>query len=209
VFERHGKIQRVVLGEFDSLTPASTNGEARADRVRAIAEAFRDAGVETEVSRDIRADLWRKFAFLASVAAVCGLTRSAIGAIRSTSLGRLLLERAIREVVAVGRVRGIPLRDDEVSHILDFCDSLPETNKPSLLRDLEAARPTEIDDLSGAVSRMASIVGLETPIHDMAVVAISLASSRSAYAVYSRIVGKPYLGITSGCPSPDKSPSLR
>jgi 2-dehydropantoate 2-reductase len=88
-----------------------------------------------------------------------------------------LLERAIREVVAVGRARGIPFGDEEVSTILDFCDSLPETNKPSLLRDLEASRPTEIDDLSGAVSRMASLVGLDAPIHDTAAVAITLASS--------------------------------
>lgn len=176
VFERHGKIQKIVVGEFDSLTPAT--GQARRDRLTVIADAFRQAGIETEVSSDIRTDLWRKFAFLAAVAAVCGLTRSAIGPVRSTQLGLVLLERAIQEVVAVGRARGIPFGDGEVSHILDFCDSLPEANKPSLLRDLEAGRLTEIDDLSGAVSRMASIVGLDTPIHDTAVVAIHLASSR-------------------------------
>lgn len=177
VFERHGKIQKIVVGELDSPTPAAPNGQARCDRVTVIADTFRQAGVETEVSSDIRTDLWRKFAFLAAVAAVCGLARSAIGPVRSIQLGRLLLERAIHEVIAVGRARGIPFGDDEVSRILNFCDSLPEKNKPSLLRDLEADRPTEINDLSGAVSRMARAVGLATPIHDTAVVAIGLATS--------------------------------
>ena len=130
------------------------------------------------MSSDIRTELWRKFAFLAPVAAVCGLARSPIGPVRATPLGRVLLERAIRAVIAVGRASGVLLGQDEVSHIPDFCDSLPETNKPSLLRDLEAGGPTEIDDLSGAFSRTARIVVIDTPIHDTAAIAISLASSR-------------------------------
>jgi 2-dehydropantoate 2-reductase len=90
-----------------------------------------------------------------------------------------LLQRAIAEVVAVAHARSINLADNEISRILEFCDSLPETNKPSLLRDLEAGRPTEIDDLSGAVSRMGRSLRIETPIHDTAFAAISLASKHS------------------------------
>lgn len=179
IFERHGKVQEVVLGELDPLETAPTDARERSARVRDIAESFRGAGVEARVSSDIRVDLWRKFAFLAPVAAVCGLARSAIGPVRVSASGRLLLERAIREVIRVGRTNGIPLDDDEVTSILAFCDSLPETNKPSLLRDLEAGRPTEIEDLSGAVSRLGRLVGIETPLHDIAAVAISLASTSS------------------------------
>jgi 2-dehydropantoate 2-reductase len=176
VFERHGKVQKVVVGEFeDSALP--TSNEGRSDRVRDIAKAFQKAGVETLVSNDIHTELWRKFAFLAAVAAVCGLTRAAIGPVRSTSMGRVILERAVREVIDVGEARGIRFADNEVSRIMNFCDSLPETNKPSLLRDLEAGRTTEVEDLSGAVSRMARMAGIDTPIHDTAAVAISLASS--------------------------------
>src|SRR5262249_14566551 len=149
----------------------------RSDQIKQIAEAFREAGVDARVSSDIRADLWRKFAFLTPVAAACGLARSPIGPIRATALGRLLLERGIRAGITVGRARGIALAEDEIARIMRFCDSLPETNKPSLLRDLEANRPTEIEDLSGAVSRMGRLVGIETPIHDTAVAAISVAST--------------------------------
>ena len=79
------------------------------------------------------------------------------------------------DVLAVGRARDIALAERDLSHS-EFCDSLPETNKPSLLRDLEAGRPTEIDDLSGAVSRMGRSLGVETPIHDTAFAAINLTS---------------------------------
>jgi ketopantoate reductase len=45
--------------------------------------------------------------------------------------------------------------------------------KPSFLLDLEAGGPTEIDDLSGAVSRLGRLAGVETPVHDVATAALS------------------------------------
>lgn len=177
-FECHAKVQQIVLGEIDAVEPTETDARTRAEGVQQIAEALRSAGIETQISTDIRAALWRKFAFIAPVAAACGLARSSIGPIRATPLGRLLLERGIREVIAVGRAHGICLaEEEEVRRILEFCDSLPETNKPSLLRDLEEGRRTEIEDLSGAVSRMGRLLGIETPIHDTAAAAIRVSTA--------------------------------
>jgi 2-dehydropantoate 2-reductase len=185
IFERRGKVQQVVLGEFTDPKLAQRKEQEPGGRVERIAEAFRRAGAEVRVSNDIRTDLWRKFAFIAPMAAACGLSRTSIGPIRTTSLGRLLLERGIREVISVGRAHGVPLGDEEVDRIMKFSDALPETNKPSLLVDLEAGRRTEIDDLSGAVSRMAREKGVQTPIHDTAVAAISAASAvASSSAVF-------------------------
>jgi hypothetical protein len=45
----------------------------------------------------------RKFAFADAVAAACGLARSPLGPIRAHTLGRILLQRAIREVVVAGK----------------------------------------------------------------------------------------------------------
>jgi 2-dehydropantoate 2-reductase len=176
VFERHGEVQQVVLGQFDRAAITPKDGRGRSEDVERIAGALREAGVDARVSSDIQVDLWRKFAFLTPLAAACGLARAPIGPIRATPLGRLLLERGIREVITVGRARGIAFADDEIARIMRFCDSLPGTNKPSLLRDLEANRPTEVEDLSGAVSKMGRLVGIETPIHDTAGAAISVAS---------------------------------
>jgi 2-dehydropantoate 2-reductase len=177
IFERRSPVQKVVIGEFRDLDLAGTNDQARTRRVEQIAQAFREVGADTEVSTDIRADIWRKFAFIASVAATCGLARSPLGPIRATPLGRLLLERAIREVVTVARARGIVLAGDEVDRIVKFCNTLPDALKPSLLLDLEARRRTEIDDLSGAVSRIGRLAGIETPIHDTANAALGVAQA--------------------------------
>jgi 2-dehydropantoate 2-reductase len=170
VFERRSPFQRVVLGELGESQPE------RKQRIDAIAQALREAGVDASVSADITADLWRKFAFIASMAAACGLSRTAIGPLRATPLGHRLIERAVREVISVARARRVALADDEAEHTIKTIDGLPEAMKPSLLIDLEAGRPTEIDDLSGAVSRLGKACGVETPVHDTAAAAIGVSA---------------------------------
>src|SRR5207249_11952124 len=72
----------------------------------------------TTLFRSILVDLWQKFGFITTLAAACGLARSPVGPLRGDPLGRRLLERAIREVVAVARSRGIPLPEDEVTRVM-------------------------------------------------------------------------------------------
>ena len=164
VVERRSPFQIVVVGELDA---------SISDRVDRIAGAFRDAGVDARASDHIEVELWQKFVFLAAVAAACGLARSAIGPLRADPLGRRLLQRAIDEIVAVARARGIGLPEGEAARVMGVIDGLPPGTKPSFLVDLEAGGPTELDILSGAVSRFADEARIATPIHDTAVVALS------------------------------------
>ena len=167
VVERRSAFQRVVVGEI------AGGGSDRAER---IAAAFRSAGADADVSLDIVSDLWRKFAFITPMAAACGLARSPVGEILASELGRLLVERAVREVLAVARARRIAVTDEDASKILSFIGSLPGGMKPSFLLDLELGGPTEIEDLCGAVSRLGRQAGVETPVNDTAAAALSVAT---------------------------------
>ncbi|HVT17755.1 MAG TPA: ketopantoate reductase family protein [Thermoanaerobaculia bacterium] len=164
--ERRSPFQRVVLGE----TAGGTS-----ERAERIAAAFRQAGVDCKVSDDIAVDIWRKFAFITAMAAACGLARSPVGPIRETPLGHLLIERAVGEVVAVARARGIALPGGAEEQIVRVIDSMPAAMKPSFLLDFESGGPTELDDLCGAVSRLARPAAVETPIHDTATAALGIA----------------------------------
>lgn len=164
VVERRSPFQRVIVGEFPK-------GASR--RAEGIATLFAAAGAEAHVSEDITLALWQKFIFLASIAAACGLTRLPVGPLRESPLGRRLLQRAVRETVAVGRARGVSLPEDEEQRVLNLINSLPATIQPSLLLDLQAGAPTEVAVLSGAISRFAEEGGLETPIHDLAAMALA------------------------------------
>jgi 2-dehydropantoate 2-reductase len=164
VVERRGAFQSVIIGELDGQTT---------DRVTRIAAAFRDAGADARVSNRIDVDLWQKFVFIASIAAACGLARAPIGVVRERPLGRRLLQRAVQEAVDLARARGIPLPGDETSQVVAAIDALPPGTKPSFLLDLEAGGPTELDVLSGAVSRYADAAGISVPIHDAVTAALA------------------------------------
>ncbi|MFL5556215.1 MAG: ketopantoate reductase family protein [Gemmatimonadaceae bacterium] len=157
IVERRGAFQSVIVGELDNRIT---------ERVKSIVTAFRDAGVDANTSNQIELDLWQKFVFIAAIAASCGLARTPIGPLRDRPLGRRLLQRAIQEVVDVARARGIPLAADETARVIGAIDALPPGTKPSFLLDIEAGGLTELDTLSGAVSRYAAAAGIQTPIHD-------------------------------------------
>ena len=165
IVERRGAFQSVIVGELDGRV---------SERVSRIAAAFRDAGVDARASDQIVMELWKKFVFIASMAAACGLARSPIGPVREIAYGRRLLERAVREVVDVASARGIALAQDEVAQVVGAIDGLPPGTKPSFLLDVEAGGQTELDVLSGAVSRYGEAAHVSTPVHDTATAVFSV-----------------------------------
>jgi 2-dehydropantoate 2-reductase len=164
VIERLSDFWIVVVGE---------RAGGASDRAERAAAVFREAGADARSSADIQVDLWRKFLFLAPFAAVCGLARTSIGPVREGELGALLIDRAVREVSAVARARGVALPEDAEQMVLKRIAELPGSMKPSFLLDLERGGPNELDILSGAVSRMGRASGVPTPIHDTAAAAFS------------------------------------
>jgi 2-dehydropantoate 2-reductase len=168
VITRKSDFRRIVVGE---------RGGGRSPRAEKIAAAFRDGGADARVSDDIAVDLWRKFLFLTTLAAACGLARAPVGAVREAPLGTELLDRAGREIAAVARARGVALPAGEEDKVLPTMAGLPANLKPSFLLDIERGGPNELDVLSGAVSRYGRSCGVPTPVHDTAVAALS-ASAR-------------------------------
>ena len=151
--------ERIVVGELDGQL---------SDRVMSLVEALRSAGIDSVATTNIVLELWRKFNMLCAMAAACGMARSDVGGIRDTALGHLLIERAVSEIAAVGRARGVPIPASQEADIMRGIDSLPATMRPSFLLDLERGGPTELDVLSGAVSRFGRDAHIATPVHDTA-----------------------------------------
>ena len=165
VVERRSTFRSIVLGEL---------GGGLSDRAVRIAEALRSAGIDARASEVIDVELWQKFVFITAMAAVCGLARTTIGPVRDAPGGRRLIARAVGEVVAVARARGVALPDDEAPRTCAYIDTLPVAMTPSFLVDLESGGRTELETLSGAVSRFAADLGIETPVHDTALAALGV-----------------------------------
>lgn len=152
-----GTSARLVFGELSGLlTP----------RLRAFHAACSKARIDAVVSTNILVDIWSKFSFLAALSGLTALTRKPIGVIRTDPDTRIMFQRAVEEVVALARAKGIHLRDDIIADNMKQVDSLPGKAGSSQLYDLTRGRRLELPWLSGAVSRLGRVAGVVTPVHD-------------------------------------------
>ena len=159
IIERLSKRDRFAVGELDG---------TMSTRAEAVAATLRSAGDEAVATREIVLELWMKFNMLCACAAACGMARSNLGTIRDTELGRLLIERAVREIAAVARAMRIPIPSNQEEEALARIAALPASLKPSFVLDVERGGPTELEVLSGAVSTFGKRTGVPTPVHDTA-----------------------------------------
>ena len=142
----------------------------------ARALAFRDAciaaGFNAEVLADIRRAQWEKFVGLATNAALTSLFRLPAGYLYNDPDIAALAHRAFAEVAAVGRASGIALADDSADRALAIHQSFPKTMYASMYHDLAKGKPMELDSLSGYIVRRGRALGVPTPVHEMAYLAL-------------------------------------
>ena len=150
--------------------PTITFGEPRGGmsaRVDEVAQALAVNGkVSAEPSADIRRELWQKFLFFSAVSGMSSVRRVTIGRLRSDPETRALLKSAIREAAAVGRAQGVGLEEGAEEKAMTFLDGVPGDGTSSMQRDFDAGRRTELEALSGYLSRSGGELGIPTPTHD-------------------------------------------
>ncbi|HEY6057979.1 MAG TPA: 2-dehydropantoate 2-reductase, partial [Candidatus Limnocylindrales bacterium] len=155
-FVRHtGGPARITFGELDG---------SRTPRLEAFLAACLHAGINAELSDDIRAALWTKFTFICAQAGLTAATRQPIGVIRETPLTWDLFCRVVSEVVSVARAAGVRLPDDIVERQLDVVRGLQPTAYSSLYDDMVAGRRMELEGLLGELVRRADREGIPTPV---------------------------------------------
>jgi len=154
VIHQTGTMQRIVLGEYDGTKSA---------RATFLHEALVRAGVNAELSDDVRRAIWEKYVFLVALSATTTTMRMPIGPIRENPQTRAFLRELLRENVAVGRAYGVALPEDYAENRLAFADGLPADMTSSMHHDLERGSPLEVNWLSGGVVQLGAAKGIPTP----------------------------------------------
>jgi 2-dehydropantoate 2-reductase len=134
--------------------------------IERLAEACTRAGMPTTVVQDARGPQWRKVIFNAATNPVGALTRLTHGRVCEDSELRRLVSALVDEGKAVGAAQGIEL-DADPEDLIDHA-AKPEVaynHKASMLQDVEARRPTEIDYLNGGIVRFGEEHGVPTPLN--------------------------------------------
>jgi 2-dehydropantoate 2-reductase len=130
----------------------------------AFTGAGKNAGVDFVLSQNIERDLWLKFTVLVALSSVTAATRLPIGAARNDADGKALILAIMREVVAVGRARGVALDADLTEKGMGFVNAVADGVKASMAVDLERGNRLELDWLAGRVVSLGRELNVPVPV---------------------------------------------
>ncbi|HSB37442.1 MAG TPA: 2-dehydropantoate 2-reductase [Gaiellaceae bacterium] len=152
---------------LDTETWLGPYGETPYELVEEVAALIADSGLKARPFHDLRPAQWSKLIFNATVNAVAALTglphdRHFAARERPGDLGHLVSD-LVEEGKRVAAAAGIELHEDpwEMNVLATRRGS---RHYPSMLEDVEAHRPTEVELINGSLLREARRHGVDVPL---------------------------------------------
>ena len=155
--------KRFSLGELNGKTTA---------RIERISAAFTKAGFKAPVTDDIRGEIWLKIWGNLSFNPISALTHATLVDLLQYPLTRELCIEMMREAQAVAEKLGVSFRVG-IDRRIAGAEKVG-AHKTSMLQDVEAGKPLEIDALIAAVIELGKLTGIPTPHIDAVYACVSL-----------------------------------
>lgn len=140
------------VGELDGATT---------ERVRALADRLEVAGFRSRVLDDVRSEVWLKAWGNLSFNPIGALTGATLGEICEHRATRALARGMMEEAQIVAEQLGASFRRS-IDRRIEGAEAVGD-HKPSMLQDVEAGRPLEVEALVGTVVELAELTGTPVP----------------------------------------------
>ena len=136
------------------------------ERLEALARHLAEGGMQVSVVDDAWPTVWRKLSVNAAMNPTTALFGLMNGELLTHPAAGPLSDELARETARVATAAGVALGEDEaVAAWRDIAGRLG-ANRSSMLQDVEAGKPTEIDAINGAVAREGRRVGVGAPVNE-------------------------------------------
>lgn len=155
VINHFGVTPTIVFGELD---------KSKTERLARIQNVFNAAGIESRISDDIEADIWKKFISIC-VSGLLAVSNTTYGELRELKETRNLMVELINEVYILSKKIGVNIEEGFVDKTVSFIDTYPSDSTSSLTRDVWERKPSEIEYQNGTVVRLGEKYGVATPIN--------------------------------------------
>jgi 2-dehydropantoate 2-reductase len=154
----HHGLELVRLGE--RVGPAT----ARTER---IAEVWRDAGFTVKTYDDVPRLQWEKLICNVCFSGPCAVLDLTLGGLVENPHAWEVGRRCAHEALDVGRASGVALEIDDVDGYVREYGLAIGGSHPSVLLDLQAGRPCEVEWINGSVPREGAKVGVSAPTNEL------------------------------------------
>jgi 2-dehydropantoate 2-reductase len=149
---RHIEGNRFPIGELDG---------SDSERAQKVFAAFAEAGFKSRVLDDVRSEIWLKLWGNLTFNPISALTHSTLVDICQFPLTRALAATMMTEAQTIGERLGARFRVP-MERRISGAESVGK-HKTSMLQDVEAGKPLEIDGMLGVVVELAEMTGVEVP----------------------------------------------
>jgi 2-dehydropantoate 2-reductase len=149
---KHIEGDRFPVGELDGTS---------SERVRRVSQCFARAGFKAPVLEDIRAEIWLKLWGNLTFNPISALTRSTLADICQFPATRELAAAMMTEAQTIAHKLGIVFRVSLDKRIAGA--ERVGQHKTSMLQDVEAGRPPELEALVGSVVELGRLTRTPTP----------------------------------------------
>jgi 2-dehydropantoate 2-reductase len=161
------KVESPGVISHPALEPTIIFGEANlmvTERVGLLKSVFDKAEIDSHISNDITADLWKKFMGIC-VSGLLAVTGSTYGELRELKETRQLMTELIKEIFALSQQLKINIEQEFPDHLISVIDTYPYETTSSLTRDVWDGKPSEIEYQNGTVVRLGEKYGVDTPVN--------------------------------------------
>ena len=154
---------QVVVKHADKLIIGDPGGSA-SDRVGVLKAMFEDAGIRCDASDNIRRAIWYKLWGNATINPLSALTRATADRVLADPECHAWMLEGMAELAEIGGAIGCPISESGEDRMK--VTARLGAFKTSMLQDVEACRPIELEALLGAPREIARRHGLPTPALD-------------------------------------------
>jgi 2-dehydropantoate 2-reductase len=151
----------VISHHYGDRMPLGEPTGEKTERVQLLSRLLTGAGVKSPVKPNLRNEIWLKLWGNLSFNPVSVLTQGTLVDLATDPGTRRVIRTMMEEARAVGEALGVSFAVD-ADERMDMAAKVG-AHRTSMLQDVEAGRPTELDALLGAVIELGQIVQISTP----------------------------------------------
>jgi 2-dehydropantoate 2-reductase len=171
----NGDLRATGPGKVELGRPPGTGPRAKLDE---LAKLLGAGGMDVTVVDDAWPAVWRKIVTNAAVNPLSALIRRTNAELLTDPSASRVADCLAREVARVATASGVRISEDEAVKQWRAMAALTGANRSSMLQDVEAGRPTEVDAISGAVAREGERRGVSAPLNQAMTLLVSSLAPR-------------------------------
>ncbi len=158
---------RLTYQNMGKLCIGPQSGGPLPEKVQRVTAFFDQMGLPFEVDDHMKKRMWGKFMLNVGVNQTVAVFGPDYEALQQESGQRMTMIAAMREVIALSKLEGFNLSEEDLAYWLKVLATLNPKGKPSMRQDVEAKRLSEVELFAGTVLKLAKIHNLPVPVNQM------------------------------------------